>query len=69
MSSQEQFTASNPPPSSAEMAYPDCPQCQGQMSVRQLSPAPRAVSVDEVIYGCDRCGTELKQHVRRTTSI
>ena len=65
MSYQEQFVASNDHGPSTATAYPDCPQCRGKMTVRQLSPAVSASNVDEVVYGCARCDTELKRDIRR----
>ena len=66
MSPQQQFSASNEREPLSETAGPDCPQCHGTMTVRQLSPAVSASDVDEVVYGCARCGTELKRDIKRT---
>jgi hypothetical protein len=66
MSYQEQLVASNDRGPSTAMAYPDCPKCRGMMKVKQLSPAVSACNVDEMIYGCARCGTELKRDIKRT---
>ena len=68
MSSQEQFSASNDT-GSRSRAYPDCPECLGPMTVRQLSPVLRASHVDEVVYGCNNCGAETKQNVSRSSAI
>lgn len=45
--------------------YPDCPKCRGMMTVKQLSPALSASNVDEVVYGCARCDTELMRDIKR----
>jgi DNA-directed RNA polymerase subunit RPC12/RpoP len=66
MSSQEQFAASHYCAPSPGTAYPDCPRCRGRMTVKQLSPALSASNVDEVVYGCARCDTELMRDIRRT---
>ena len=45
---------------------PACPQCDGRMSVKQVAPLLFASDLDEVIYGCDTCGTEVTSTVKRT---
>jgi C4-type Zn-finger protein len=47
------------------MQQPNCPRCQTAMTMRQLSPMPGAGKVDEIVFGCDLCGAELKQIVSR----
>jgi len=44
---------------------PACPQCQRRMSVKQVKPVLFASDVDDVLYGCDECGTEAKRSVKR----
>jgi hypothetical protein len=36
------------------------------MGVKQVAPLLFASDLDEVIYGCDTCGTEAKRTVKRT---
>lgn len=31
------------------------------MSVKQVTPVLFASEIDDVIYGCDKCGTEVKR--------
>ena len=45
---------------------PDCPQCQRRMTVKQISPVLFASDVDDVVYGCDDCGTKAKRTVKRS---
>lgn len=44
---------------------PECPKCKRAMSVRQIAPVLFASNIDDVIYACDRCGTETKRTVKR----
>ena len=46
--------------------HPNCPQCQSRMRVKQISPTMLATDVDDVLYGCERCGTEAKRTVKRS---
>ena len=62
MSSQERFDASKNGRSPRKgLAHPDCPQCKRQMIVKQLSPIMSSADLDEVVYGCTDCGTEIKR--------
>ena len=36
------------------------------MVVRQVTPLLFASELDDVVYGCEECGTELKRTVKRT---
>jgi hypothetical protein len=36
------------------------------MGVKQVAPLLFASDLDDVIYGCDTCGTEVKRTVKRT---
>ena len=45
---------------------PPCPTCERRMVVRQVMPVLLASGVDDVIYGCKLCGTEIKQTIKRT---
>ena len=42
-----------------------CPQCQRRMTVKQVSPVLFASGLDDVVYGCEGCGTEAKRTVKR----
>ncbi len=67
MSSGKQFASSaDGKPSRAPAGHPNCPQCQRRMTVKQVSPVLFASGVDDVVYGCEGCGTEAKRIVRRT---
>jgi ribosomal protein L37AE/L43A len=44
---------------------PPCPQCQRRMTVKRVSPVLFASNLDDVIFGCDKCGTEAKRTVKR----
>lgn len=44
---------------------PPCPTCQRRMVVRQVMPVLFAAGVDDVVYGCEKCGTEVKRTVKR----
>ena len=62
--SQEQFAADDGQPSRSGKV-PSCPQCQSRMTVKQVSPVLFASGLDDVVYGCDGCGTEAKRTVKR----
>jgi DNA-directed RNA polymerase subunit RPC12/RpoP len=68
MSTQE-MPSSGAPPRSAKPGTsggnPVCPRCQRRMTVKQVSSVLFATDVDDVVYGCDKCGTEDKRTVRR----
>ena len=49
----------------SEPTIPDCPQCQRRMTVKQVTPVLFASDLDDVIYGCETCGTEAKRTVKR----
>jgi DNA-directed RNA polymerase subunit RPC12/RpoP len=40
---------------------PACPSCKRRMTLKVVAPMVAALNVDEVTYGCDGCGTELKR--------
>ena len=44
---------------------PACPKCKRPMTVRQVSPLLFAEDMDDVVYGCEECGTTKKQTVTR----
>jgi DNA-directed RNA polymerase subunit RPC12/RpoP len=67
MTSQDQSAISNGNSSSrAAGIHPNCPRCQHRMRVKQLSPAMLA-DFDDVVYGCERCGTEVKRAIERSS--
>jgi hypothetical protein len=35
------------------------------MTVKQVMPVLFAPNVDDVVYGCEECGTEIKRSVKR----
>ena len=35
------------------------------MTVKQVAPVLFASNLDDVIYGCEKCGTEAKRTVKR----
>ncbi len=54
------------PARSLKPKNPACPQCQRRMTVKQVTPVLFASGMDDVIYGCEDCGTEVKRTVKRT---
>jgi hypothetical protein len=36
------------------------------MVVRQVAPVLLASGLDDVIYGCEKCGTEAQRTIKRT---
>jgi RNase P subunit RPR2 len=44
---------------------PVCPQCDRPMKVKHVMPVLFASKVDDIVYGCDDCGTEAKRTVKR----
>lgn len=65
MSTQEVSPNGRPEPLSGEAKNPVCPQCQGRMTLKQVSPVLFASSFDDVVFGCNHCGTETKRTVKR----
>lgn len=45
---------------------PPCPTCQRRMVIRQVAPVLLASGLDDIVYGCEKCGTEIKRTVKRT---
>ena len=66
MSSQEHFAAGKNGQPSKNGEAPSCTQCQSRMTVKQISPVLFASNLDDVVYGCERCGAEAKRTVKRT---
>jgi hypothetical protein len=46
-------------------AFPNCPQCERRMTTKQVAPVLFASNLDDVTYGCEKCGTEAKRTVTR----
>jgi hypothetical protein len=72
MSTQEQEPlSSRMPPRSGGPANPSrpenpsCPTCQRRMVVRQVTSILFASGLDDVIYSCEKCGTEAKRTLKR----
>ena len=74
MSTQEQQgpSSSGMPPRQGAPANPPgpenppCPTCDRRMVVRQVAPVLFASGLDDVIYGCEKCGTEAQRTIKRT---
>ena len=73
MSTQEQGPlSSGMPPRSRGLANPlsrenpPCPTCGRRMVVRQVTSILFASGLDDVIYSCEKCGTEAKRTIKRT---
>jgi DNA-directed RNA polymerase subunit RPC12/RpoP len=74
MSTQEQQgpSSSGMPPGSGDPTNPlgpenpPCPTCERRMVVRQVMPVLFASGLDDVVYGCEKCGTEAKRTIKRT---
>ena len=49
----------------SKMKNPPCPKCARAMAVKQVMPVLFAPNVDDVIFGCEDCGTEAKHSVKR----
>lgn len=45
--------------------YPDCPRCHRPMTVRQVTPAMLQPDLDEIVFCCEDCGTEVKLTAKR----
>ena len=46
--------------------YPSCPKCRRRMTVKQVAPVLFAADVDDIVFGCEDCGTEVKRTVKRS---
>ena len=72
MSTQEQQGPSSsgmPPGEPANPLGPEnppCPTCERRMVVRQVMPVLFASGLDDVVYGCEKCGTDAKRTIKRT---
>jgi hypothetical protein len=49
----------------SKMTNPPCPKCARAMTVKQVMPVLFATNVDDVVFGCEDCGTEVKHSVKR----
>ena len=69
MSMQQQSSSAGGPPQSGEKLLrsknPICPTCQRRMTVKQVTPVLFASGMDDMIFGCEGCGTEAKRTVKR----
>ena len=72
MSMQEQRRSSGDGiPQAGDSACPDgsenllCPACGQRTVLRQVAAGLFASGLDEVIYGCEKCGTEVKRTIKR----
>jgi DNA-directed RNA polymerase subunit RPC12/RpoP len=70
MSMQEMPPTGGPPSSGTPVRtpkgkYPACPECQRRMTVKSVTPVLFASGLDDVVYGCEDCGTETKRTVKR----
>lgn len=70
MSMQETPPTGGPPRSGGsgrapKGKYPVCPECQRRMTVKSVTPVLFASGIDDVVYGCEDCGTEAKRTVKR----
>jgi DNA-directed RNA polymerase subunit RPC12/RpoP len=45
---------------------PPCPTCERRMVIRQVAPVLFTSELDDIIYGCEKCGTEVKRTIKRT---
>jgi hypothetical protein len=45
--------------------HPECPQCHRGMTVKQVTPVLFASDMDDMVYGCEDCGTEVKRTIKR----
>ena len=66
MSTQERGPSSGGLPPLLGKKNPPCPSCERRMTVKQVTPVLFASELDDVIYGCEDCGTEVKRTVKRT---
>lgn len=71
MSMQETPPSGRSPPRSGgpvkppKPKNPTCPKCRRQMTVKQVTPVLFASAMDDVVYGCEECGTEAKRTIKR----
>jgi RNase P subunit RPR2 len=68
---QDPTSSGTPPPAGgptkpSKLKKPACPKCQRSMTVKQVAPVLFASGLDDVVFGCEDCGTEEKRTVRRT---
>lgn len=54
-----------PAPPSTAGRWPSCPHCTRKMTVKQVTPVLFASNMDDVVYGCEDCGTATKRTVKR----
>ena len=70
MSAQEPIPSSGgarrPLRPKASASHPACPKCRRRMTVKLVAPVLFASNLDDVMFGCEECGTEAKRTVKRT---
>jgi uncharacterized Zn finger protein len=49
----------------SRMKSPPCPKCTRAMTIKQVMPLMFTTDIDDVLYRCEDCGTELKRSVKR----
>ena len=54
------------PASPVKPKNPTCPLCRRRMTVKQVTPVLFASGMDDVIYGCEDCSTEVKRTIKQT---
>jgi hypothetical protein len=68
MALQERPPSGRSPPRSGGLkspsTIPSCPQCQRRMIVKRVAPVLFATNLDDVIYGCEKCHTEVRRTKR-----
>lgn len=67
MSAQEMPSSGGPPRSGkTSTKRPEaCPKCHGRMVVKQISSVLFASNLDDMVFACEKCGTEVKRTVKR----
>jgi hypothetical protein len=66
MSNEELISRAENVPQRSNNTAPLCPKCQRGMMLRQVSPTMFASRADDMVYGCESCGAEVKRTVQRT---
>jgi ribosomal protein L37AE/L43A len=64
-SQQQQMPTAGAPPSGGKPKHPPCPKCARPMTVKRIAPVLFASNLDDTIFGCEDCGTEIKRTVKR----
>jgi ribosomal protein L37AE/L43A len=64
MTAQEPAWSNNRRPAGNDK-HPACPKCSRPMTVKRIVPVLFASAHDDMIFGCDECGTEIKRTAKR----